>query len=307
MRIIFFGTPEFAETILRYAARRHDIAVVVTMPDRPAGRGKKLTPPPVRTLAESLGVPVLQPESRKTPEFADKLRAFAADINVTAAYGGILPEAVLGSARLGSVNVHASLLPEYRGAAPIARAVIDGRRDTGVTIMRMDTGLDTGDIILQRKLPIAPEDTCGSLTRKLAESGAGLLLEALALIEDGTAAFTPQDGALATYAKKISPEEQLIDWNLTAESAANLIRGLNPAPGAYTFYRGDKLRILFAEPLDGDFPGAPGEVIGPLIVKAVRGAVRAVTVQAAGGRPMSAGDYLRGHRVEIGEKLDIDV
>lgn len=323
MRIVFFGTPVFAETILKDLSAQHDIVAVVSQPDKLSGRGHKLTAPPVKVFAEKAGLLVIQPTSVRSEEFLEKIVDFGADINVVAAYGKILPESVLYAPKYGSINVHASLLPKYRGAAPIARAIMDGADTTGVTIMRMDAGLDTGDMILARSIKIDPNDTCKTLTEKLTVLGSVALASALTDIENGVATFVPQNDADATYASKILPEDCIINWNMSAEAICRQVRGLNPAPGAYTFLKGEKIKIWQADPIQIELNIAPGEIIAEipkeiangliqnigitskLLVGSGYGLVSLQVIQAAGGKPMPIDNYLRGHKTPVGERFGV--
>ncbi|TLN04468.1 methionyl-tRNA formyltransferase, partial [bacterium] len=235
MRIIFIGTPDFAVPCLEaLVAAGHEIAGVVTQPDRPKGRGHKLTPPPVKVLAEARGLPVFQPERIKHPGFVARLKELAPEMIVVVAFGQLLSKEILTLPERGCVNVHASLLPRYRGAAPIHWAVINGEKETGVTIMYMDEGLDTGDMILWERVPIETGDTTGVVHDKLSAVGARLLVAAVAQIAAGTARRVPQDDTGSTYAPLLNKEVELIPWEKSACEVRNLIRGLNPWPGAFT-------------------------------------------------------------------------
>lgn len=244
MRIVFMGTPEFAVPSLDMLVNQgYEIAAVVTQPDKPKGRGKKLSSPPVKEYAQKHDLMVLQPENVKTEEFIETLRNLAPDLMITAAYGKILPKAVLDIPRMGCINVHASLLPKYRGAAPINWAIINGETKTGITIMQTDVGMDTGDILLVRETEIHPDMTAGELHDKLAVLGAEVLKEALEKIKEGTIQRIPQKHEDATYAPMMNKEMGLIDWKKPAQSIHNLIRGTNPWPGAYTYYKGKRVKV----------------------------------------------------------------
>jgi methionyl-tRNA formyltransferase len=294
------GTPEFAVPILQALARRHRVAAVVTQPDKPQGRGNKLQPPAVKAAAQALGLEVLQPSALRGQGVYEALAGFPVDLYVVAAYGQLLPGPVLALPRLGCLNVHASLLPRYRGASPIAQAVLDGETQTGVTLMAMDQGLDTGPILLQRPLAIAPEDTAGTLSVKLSALGAEALLEALAFLEAGRLTPQPQDPALATYAPLLHKAAGRIDWRETASQITNKIRGMNPWPGAYTNHHADLLKIWGAEGVagGGDLP-PPGTVhrTGPKgpVVATGDGALCLTEVQGPGGKKMPGAAYARGH------------
>jgi len=308
MNVIFMGTPVFAEVILKALAGKHRVTAVVTQPDKPSGRGHKTQPPPVKQLALSLGVPALQPEKVRQRVFYSALETYGADVFVVAAYGKILPKTVLDMPRLGCVNVHASLLPKYRGAAPIQRAIMAGETVTGVTIMRMDEGIDTGDIIRRERVEIGPGETYGSLVNRLAQTGAGALLEALDDLEAGKAVFEKQADSDSSYAPMITGETCVIDWDKPGAAIINLIRALNPEPGAVAPLEGFK--VWKAEP----FPYAhshknplPGEIINGdkrgLAVKTADGAILITEMQAKGGKKMPAADYLRGHNMPAGWRI----
>jgi len=300
LNIVFFGTPEFAVTIADKLAERHKVLAAVTRPDKPVGRKRVITPPPVKAWAVERGIPVLQPKTLRSNEAHVELAELAADIFIVAAYGAILPENCLNIPPHGCVNAHASLLPKYRGASPIARAILDGESVTGVTIMRMDAGLDTGDMILKRGLNIEPDDDVETLTARLAACGAEAVLEAVSQIEAGEAVYTPQENCKATYAAKVSPEECAVSWADPANVILNKIRGLHPQPGAYTVLDGRRVKLLAAKPSE-NIPGrAPGSIEitkGGLIVTAGGGAVLLARVQPDGGKPMNAADFARGSRL----------
>ena len=302
MNIIFMGTPEFAATILNALADKHRIAAVVTQPDKPAGRGHKTQPPPVKKLALSLGIPVLQPEKPRGQSFYDTLKSYSPDIIIVAAYGKILPKHVLDLPPLGCVNVHASLLPKYRGAAPIQWAIINGETETGITIMRMDEGIDTGGMILQTRTNIEPGETYGRLRDRLALTGAAALMEALIQIERKNVSIKEQNEADSTRAPLIINEICKIDWHKPGIQIVNLIRGLNPEPGAISPFENIKIwKAELFQHMQSHKNALPGEIIcidkrGP-VVKAADGAVLITELQAGGGKKMSAADYLRGHKM----------
>ncbi|MDD3828414.1 MAG: methionyl-tRNA formyltransferase, partial [Anaerolineae bacterium] len=253
-RIVFMGTPDFAVPSLQALARDHQVVGVVTQPDRPAGRGRRLVAPPVKEAAGALGLEVIQPPTLRRPEAVERLVAWRPDLVVVAAFGQILRPEVLAIPPHGCLNVHASLLPRYRGAAPIPAAILAGDERTGVTIMRMDEGLDTGPMLAQADWPIRPDDTTGSLTADLARLGASLLVEALPGWLEGRIAPRPQDDAQATYCRTLQKEDGLLDWALTASHLDRQVRACDPWPGAYTAWAGQRLKILRARPL----PGRPG-------------------------------------------------
>ncbi len=281
MRIAFAGTPEFALPALRaLAASRHDIVGVLTQPDRPRGRGRLVTPSPIKQAAEEYGLPVSQPASFATPEGRAELRKWRPDLLVVVAYGSILPPSVLALPRLGCLNIHASLLPRWRGAAPIQRAILAGDVETGVTIMQMDAGLDTGPVLLQRRVPIDRAMTSGALHDRLAALGAEALIEALREIEAGTSRPRPQPAEGVTYAPKISKTEALIDWRASALSVERHVRAFNPWPVAETRWAGEALRILSARAEDGAAEGVEGAHAGAESEPAVP--ERAAGAQGAG-------------------------
>jgi methionyl-tRNA formyltransferase len=299
------GTPEFAVPSLSALARTENVTLVVTNPDRPSGRGRTLSPPPVKEEARRLGLPVYQPEKAKHPESVERIAAEAPELIVVAAYGHILPKSILDIPARGCINVHASLLPKYRGAAPINWAVARGETSTGVTIMKMDVGMDTGPILLTREAPISGEDTAQTMYDKLSRLGAEALSEALVRLHEGTLPETPQDNALATYAPMLKKEHGQIDWSRPAVEVRNLVRGMTPWPSACTSHAGKALKILSASVREGR--GEPGEILevgrDGILVACGDGALALGTVQPEGGRAMPSGDYARGHRVVKGERL----
>ena len=296
MRLVFAGTPAFATPALEaLASSGHEVVLVLTQPDRPAGRGMRLTPSAVAQAATRLALPIARPASLREPEIQQQLRAARADAMVVAAYGLILPRTVLEIPARGCLNIHASLLPRWRGAAPIHRALLAGDSRTGVCIMRMEAGLDTGPVLLERALPIGSRDTTGTLTDKLAQLGAGAIVEALARLDDLTP--RPQDPALATYAAKVDKGEARIDWQCTALELDRRIRAFNPAPGAEAELGGVRLKIWEAE-LAGDLSLKPGAMLrkghSELYVGCADGALRLLRVQKPGSRSMTAGELLQG-------------
>ena len=259
LRIVFMGTPHFAQPSLQALINGPDnVVAVVCRADAPQGRGQKCCPPPVKTLAEETGIPVLQPESIRTEEFFEQLQAFQPDLAVVIAYGKILPSRLLRLPRLGTINVHGSLLPKYRGAAPIQRALINGEKETGVTIMQMDEGVDTGDILLPACLAISTDDTSGSLAEKLARLGSETLLEAIARLKEGGLQGIKQDEAQATYAPLLDKEEGHLDWNKPAAELHCLIRGFDPWPSAYGFIDNRRFRFFQPKVVPGEVKEAPG-------------------------------------------------
>jgi methionyl-tRNA formyltransferase len=308
MRLVYMGTPQFAVGPLRaVAAAGHEIAGVVTRTDKPAGRGRSLTAPPVKSTAAEMGLPVYQPKRVREPEFIDQLRSLGPEAIVVAAYGQILPREILTLPEYGCLNIHASLLPYYRGAAPINWAIIRNETRTGITIMQMDEGMDTGAILLQESVLIDPLDTAGTLTEKLSAVGAKLITTALQLITDNSLLPVPQDGSRATLAPLLKKEDGLIDWNLPAVDIHNRIRGLSPWPGAYTFLEGKIVKIIAAEAVNGR--GGPGLLYEKndhtLEVGTGAGLLRIVSIQPEGKKPMTTGDFLRGHRGLAGKKFEV--
>jgi methionyl-tRNA formyltransferase len=258
----------------------------------------------VKEVALAQGIPVLQPARLKDPDFLSRLQATAPEAIVVVAYGKILPAAVLSLPPYGCINVHASLLPRYRGAAPIQRAIMNGERETGITTMLMDEGMDTGDILLQRRVAIGEEETFGSLCQRLSRLGAQVLIETLEALQAGTLRRQPQDHAQATYAPPLTPEDELIVWDRPGEVVKNQVRALDPKPGAKTYLEGQLLKIWRVKAVTGDFPGVPGEIIatgpGGITVRVADGAVVILELQAAGGRRLPVDAFLRGHPIPEG-------
>ncbi|MBQ3124704.1 MAG: methionyl-tRNA formyltransferase [Clostridia bacterium] len=305
MRILFMGTPDFASEILRaIAGTQNEIVGVVSQPDKPKGRGHKFVPTDVKVTAESLGLTVYQPETLKDGAFEGILDNLKPDMIVVAAYGKILPEYILNYPEYGCVNVHASLLPKYRGAAPIQWSIINGDEETGVCIMKMEKGLDTGDIISVEKTPIGEYETAGELFDRLAKLGGKLLVRTIAEMENSTAILcTKQDGSQSTYAEKITKETAKIDWSQSCEKISKLICGMSPFPGAYTTYKNEMVKIYEAVKTNGE--GKNGEILGieknkGLKVACGSGALYIKTVQFPGLKRMNVEDYARGHEIENG-------
>ena len=304
LRVVFMGTPEFSAAALRALAKAgHDIAAVYSQPPRPAGRrGLELTKSPVQLAAEELGIEVRTPRSLKGADEQAAFRALRADVAVVVAYGLLLPKAILEGTRLGAYNGHASLLPRWRGAAPIQRAIMAGDAETGMMAMKMDEGLDTGPVALTSCIDIGPDMTAGELHDALMETGAALMARTLAMLEEGALELTPQPEAGATYAKKISKEEARIDWSAPASEVHNRIRGLSPFPGAWCELNGERVKLLRSTLGDGS--GRPGEILDDrLTIACGTGAVRLVEVQRAGGRAMGGQDFLRGAKRGRGDFL----
>lgn len=309
MKIVFMGTPDFAASILSALFDAgYMIEAAVSQPDKPVGRHAELRPTAVKMKAEELGIPVLQPEKASDPDFIDKLKAMAPDVIVVAAYGKILKPELLNIPRYGCINVHASLLPKWRGAAPIQWAVIAGDREAGVTTMMMNEGLDTGDMLLRSSIPVAEDETGGSLFDKLAELGSRLIVDTLKALSDGSLRAEKQDDGKATYAPMLKKEMGNIDWNMPAADIERLVRGLCPWPGTFTFSKGKMIKIhkvsipdeeKTAELCKGTY--ASGDVItgdGSIYVICGSGALRIDELQAEGKKRMTAGDYLKGNNLE---------
>jgi len=303
MRLIFMGTPDFAvPTLIELAARGHDIAAVYTRAPKPAGRGMDLQVTPVEREARRLALPVHTPATLKTEEEQAAFRAHEADAAVVVAYGLILPKPVLEAPRLGCFNVHASLLPRWRGAAPINRAIMAGDAESGVTIMRMDEGLDTGAMAMADRVSVGADMTAGELHDALARLGGDLMLRALAALERGTLSLTPQPNEGVTYAAKISKSETRIDWTKPWRQVHDHIRGLSPFPGAW--FEIDGVRVKALRSTKGEGSGAPGTVLDDkLTIACGDGAVRLTLVQRAGKQPMQADEFLRGTVVKAGHQV----
>lgn len=298
-RIAFMGTPDFAVHILQALLKAHyQIVAVYTQPPRPVGRGYKVTSSPVHLLTESHSLPIFTPETLRTEAAQNQWRSLNLDIAIVAAYGLILPKAILESPRQGSLNIHASLLPRWRGAAPIQRAILAGDTETGVTIMKMDTGLDTGDTLLMKKTPIYSTTTAPSLNETLSHLGAKALLEALPLYLEGKLQPVPQPQEGITYAEKLKKEEGKLDWNLEAAFLGRKIRALNPWPGTWFEIGKDRIKILEAEVISGEFPYPPGTIFDDqLTIVCKKGALRPLWVQKVGKSPLSADAFLRGYEL----------
>ena len=306
MKIVFMGTPDFAVPVLKALIReKYDIAGVFTQPDRPKGRGKKPAPGPVKIAAEEAGIPVYQPE-RIRRDGVENLKKLNPDLCVTAAFGQILSQEILDIPPLGNINVHASLLPKHRGAAPIAYAIMNGDREAGVTTMYMDAGIDTGDILLQEKTGIGDNETCGELTAKLSRLGAELLIRTVRELENGTLKRIPQNEEDMTYDPMLNKAMSVLDFTQEADLVRGRINGLNPWPCASVPLGCERLKLLRAVKDEGC--GMPGTVIEAdprkgLLIACGKGAVRILEVQAPGGKQMKAEDYLRGHGIPAGTNL----
>lgn len=299
------GTPPFAATVLAaLIAARHRILAVYTQPPRPAGRGHRPRASPVQLLAERHDLPVRSPAQLRGREIESEFAALGAAAAVVAAYGLILPPALLAAPRLGCLNVHASLLPRWRGAAPVQRALLAADSETGITIMQMDEGLDTGPIVMQRALPIGPETTAGELTAALARLGGELIVEALAMAEDGRLPSRPQPQDSVTYAAKLRREEGRLDWRRPAAELARRVRAFDPWPGAYFDFRGERIRVLAAAALTGPAGGPPGTVLDDrLSIGCGEGVLRPLKLQRPGRAALAVEDFLRGSPIAAGTGL----
>ena len=309
MRVLFWGTPEFAAAPLRaLLGEGFEVIGVVTQPDKPVGRSRSLTAPPVKEIALEEKIPCFQPPTPKDQEFLDTIAAIEPDISIVVAYGHILPRRVIDLPRLGTLNIHASLLPLLRGAAPIQAAIRQGFRETGVTIMRMVPALDAGPIIHTAAVPILEDETYGELQNRLAELGALTLVEALTMIDVGAAREVPQDDSLATYAGKVTRDDALIDWNLSADEVSRIIRAYDPKPGAFTTLNGLDIKLFGARKVVDQSAGAsnPGSVISSsdgIIVACAEGAICIRDVQPSGKKRMRSIEWMRGRGISIGDQL----
>jgi methionyl-tRNA formyltransferase len=310
LRIVFLGSGAFAipsfEALLQAG---HDLAALVTQPDRERGRGRALAPPPLKPVAQAHGVRVLQPARAREPELLEELRSLAPELQVVVAYGQILPRVVLDVPPRGTLNVHASLLPAYRGAAPIQWAIVNGESETGVTTMLLDEGLDTGPTLLARPTPIGPRETAGELETRLARLGAELLLETIRGLQDGTLVPVPQDSTRATHAPLIQKQDGAIDWRMPAEAIARRVRGFHPWPGAYTRLAGRTVKVLRAEPAPIGPGAAPGTIVAvephSIVVAGGAGSTLALLeVQPESRRPMPAAAFAAGARLRAGARFE---
>jgi methionyl-tRNA formyltransferase len=305
VRIVFMGSPDFAVPTLRALLAAEEVVAVVTQPDKPAGRGRKVEKPPVKVVAEEAGVPVWQPKTLRNDEALAELRRLAPDVCVVVAYGKILPQAILDVPRLGCLNVHGSLLPAYRGAAPIQWALIHGERETGVTIMKLDAGMDTGPMLLWRKVAIGEEDTAGSLATRLAAIGAELMVVAIERLQGGHLVETPQDHAAATLAPRLTKDHGRLDFGRSARELRNLSRGVDPWPGAFAILEGEPLKLWGAREVEG--AGDPGTVLGVdrdgLLVACAQGAVAFAEAQLPGRKRMPVAALVAGRPIPAGTRL----
>jgi methionyl-tRNA formyltransferase len=309
VRVLFWGTPEFAVPPLRaLIGEGFDVVGVVTQPDKPVGRSRSsVTAPPIKQVALEEGLPVLQPDKPRGDEFVAQVRALEPDISVVVAYGHLLPADVISLPPLGTLNIHASLLPALRGAAPIQAAIRDGHTETGVTIMRMVKALDAGPILLQARTPVPADETYGELQLRLAEMGAMALIEALALIDIGQATETPQDDTLATYAGKVGREQTRVDWTADASTVSRIVRAFDPRPGAFTQSSSGEIKLFGARLAPRTAERPPGEVMSiddeGLTVACGSGAVRVAMVHPAGKRRIAPSEWARGRGISVGERL----
>jgi len=310
MRIVFMGTPEFAVPSLQaLLSSGHEVVGVVTQPDKPKGRGQTITSPAVKMVAEKAGTPLLQPLKIKTPEFLNALTAWKPDLIAVTAFGRILPAPILQLPPRGCINVHGSLLPKYRGAAPVQWAVINGERETGITTMLMDEGMDTGPMLMQEKLMIASDDTGGTVASRLAEVGGRLLVETIRQWEAGTLTARQQDDSGATMAPPLKKEDGVIDWTTSAQALTNRVRGLSPWPGAYTFHERERWNIWKAAYSHNDVRDEPGTIVSvtkhSLEVATGHGTLEIVEIQTANSKRMLIDQFLAGHRIIPGVRLGV--
>jgi methionyl-tRNA formyltransferase len=310
MKIVFMGSPEFAVPCLRAVAAVHEVVLVVSQPDKPAGRGGQLTAPPVKVAAQELGLPVSQPRSARTEEFRAALVATGAELGVVVAYGKILPRGVLDAFPRGCVNVHASRLPRYRGAAPVQWSVISGDAETGIAIMQLDEGMDTGPVLLERPVAIGPDETAGELLARLAPLGAAWLLEAITALAEGRAVAHPQDHAAATHAPMLAKADGAIDFTASAVAVAARIRGVDPWPGAQATLRGQTIKLFGARVVLESGLAAPGTVLAlpsptddRVIVACGHGAVAIGELQAPGRKRLTAAQFAAGRGIAVGDVL----
>ncbi len=308
MKIVFMGTPDFAVPALEALVKGgHQVIAVVTQPDKPKGRGKGMAMPPVKEKAMEFAIPVYQPAKVREEGFFRQMRELSPEVIVVAAFGQILPKAILDLPQYGCINIHASLLPKYRGAAPIQWAIINGEKETGVTTMMMDAGLDTGDMLEKTVVPIEEEETAQSLSDKLSAAGGSLILSTLKKVEEGTLTRTPQRDEESCYAKILQKTLGRIDWNREAKLIERLIRGLNPWPSAYTTLNGKSLKLWKAKALLEEYPGEAGQVVkavgNELLIKTGKGTLKAEALQLEGKKRMEADAFLRGCPIEEGTRL----
>ncbi len=308
LKIIFMGTPDFSiPPLMALHHSRHEVVLVITQPDRPKGRGRKLAPSPVKKSALKLGYDIFQPKSFRSVEVEQYLAEFQADLMVVVAFGAILPQRVLDLCPMGAVNIHASLLPRHRGAAPINYAILTGDGETGVTTMQLDAGMDTGDLLLSAKTPIAPDETASTLHDRLAEMGAELLMETIEGLLRSDIAPIPQDDSLATYAPMLTKQSGEIDWKRPSKELNRFIRAMDPWPGAYTFCEGKRIKVFKARPMPFPTEKPPGTVLQgfahELLVATGDGALSILELQEASGKRLAVKDYLCGCCMAPGSRL----
>lgn len=308
LRVVFMGTPDFAVPALESLHQsRHEIVLVVTQPDRPRGRGRKMMPPPVKAAATRMGYNTIQPESISGIGFADQITKLQPDLIAVVAFGSILKPRILNIPRCGAVNIHASLLPKYRGPAPIQWAIINGESETGVTVIQMDEKMDTGDILLSEKIGIEPDETAATLHDRLSELGGGLLVRVMDQISNQTMVSTPQDHSGATYCKLLKKQDGRIDWHLPAERIEAFIRGMSPWPGAYTFYGNRRLKIFKSLVVPLTERDAPGCIVrsftGEMRVATGSGALSILEIQSGSGKRLEIQEFLRGNPIPVGRSF----
>ena len=308
LKIVFMGTPEFAVPTLKALIEGEDrVILVVTQPDRPRGRGRKLMPPPVKTLAKENDIELVQPESVSEPDFLEKVEGLSPDIVVVAAFGQFLPKRFLEIPRLGCINAHSSILPKYRGAAPAIWAILRGEKITGITTFIIDEGMDAGDVLLIKQVSIGEDETAGELTKRLSDIGAMVIMETIAGLKDGKITPVPQNHEKKTLAPLLKKEDGHINWNQTPDEIKNHVRGMTPWPGAFTILGGERIKIFRVDVGDSGIAGSVGKVIevdgGGIIVAAKGGCVVIRELQAPGKRRMEAIDFLRGKGIEVGTSL----
>lgn len=306
MRLIFAGTPEFAVPVLEALARRHEVAAILTQPDRPKGRSLRTEPTPVKVAADKLGIPALQPDSLRDESVVAQLADIGAQAIVVVAYGKILPRGVLDLTPVGCINIHPSLLPAYRGAAPIQRAIINGDDVTGISVMQLDEGMDTGPVYAQSRITIEPDETAGELAARLDHEATELLLAVLEEIELGTAVATPQSAGGVSVAEKVSKEDAVIDWRKTAREIHNQVRALNPVPGAFTSYSGRRIKVWRTNIEGENTSASPGEISRAgdrLDVDTGSGIIALLEVQPESKGRMSAAEFVRGYRLRAGHMM----
>lgn len=311
IEIVFMGTPDFAVPSLEALLDRgYRVVLVVTQPDRPRGRGKKLEPPPVKVVAFTRGLEIDQPESVSGPGFVDMLKLISPDLIVVTAYGHLISKEIIDIPPMGCINVHASLLPKYRGAAPVNWAIIRGETITGITTIMIDEGMDTGDILLVREIPILDDETAGELLDRLSITGGELLVETIEGLMDGSVTPVPQEHKEMTLAPLFTKEDGRIDWGRRPDEIKNQVRGMSPWPGAFTTINGEKLKVFRVEVTGSDEGGLPGEVSGVvdegIVVSAGGGPVLITELQAPGKKRMRASDFLRGKKIEVGTVLGME-